>query len=301
MDENGRRCRMFGLRLLSLLLPAIPAECFTSGSVAVHHHPTSTTAIRGISSSTRGAQELRQQTTSEEELVGRFASLRTLGVDYGLTRTGVAVTFGGYRPRPLAILSGLNNTELATALVDYVQSEQATNIVLGLPLNKNGTASKQSLITRDFGRALLSEVRSRCGPGIPIQLWDERYTSKEAASRITAEAMARNQRIPSASDLANELDAEAACIILEDYYKELGKDAEELQFDDESIENECQERYELYLEAQERRRLEMAEERDRQRNARKEMIEQARAMEEASGLPSSDKKKKKKKKRKKKR
>ena len=137
--------------------------------------------------------ELRQLTTSEDELVGRFASLRTIGVDYGLTRTGVAVTTGGYRPRPLAILSGLNTTELVTSLVDYVQSEQAANIVLGLPLNKNGTVSQQSLVTRDFGQALLSEVRSRCGPGIPIQLWDERYTSKEAASRITAEAMARNE------------------------------------------------------------------------------------------------------------
>ena len=43
----------------------------------------------------------------------------------------------------------------------------------------------------------------------------------------------------------------------------------------------------------------MAEERDRQRNARKEMIEQARALEEASGLSCSDKKKKKKKRKKK--
>ena len=289
---------MFDLRLLSLILSAIPANCFAPVSVVVHH--PSSTAISDISSSTRGVQgELRQLTTSEDELVGRFASLRTIGVDYGLTRTGVAVTTGGYRPRPLAILSGLNTTELVTSLVDYVQSEQAANIVMGLPLNKNGTVSQQSLVTRDFGQALLSEVRSRCGPGIPIQLWDERYTSKEAASRITAEAMARNQRIPSASDLATELDAEAACIILEDFYRELGLDAEELQFVDESIENECRERYKLYLETQERRRQEMAEERDKQRNARKEMMEQARAMEEASGLPSSDKKKKKKKRKKK--
>ena len=83
---------------------------------------------------------------------------------------------GGYRPRPLAILllSGLDANALSSHVVDYVLSERATNVVLGLPLHKNGTGSEQSDITR---------------------------TSKEAASRIAAEAMARNQRIPSASDL----------------------------------------------------------------------------------------------------
>jgi len=61
-------------------------------------------------------------------------------------------------------------------------------------------------------------------------MWDERYTSKEAVARISAEAMARGERIPSKSDLGGELDADAACIILEDYYKELGVDAERVLF-----------------------------------------------------------------------
>ena len=239
---------------------------------------------------------------SEAELTTTFSRLKSFGVDYGLRRTGIAITTGGYRPRPLAILSDLNNTQLATTIVNYVLSEQATNIVLGLPLNKNGTDSQQSMISRGFGQTLLQEVRSRCGTAIDLMLWDERYTSKEAAARITAEAMAKNQPIPSASDLETELDADAACIILEDYYKELGVDAEKIELEDETVAQQCEEMYRLNLKRQEQLRVERMEENERGRNARREMMERDRAMEEENGnnALSGNKKKKKKKKRKKK-
>ncbi len=80
-----------------------------------------------------------------------FSTLRSIGVDYGLTRTGIAISTGGYRPRPLAVLSNLNTTELSSTVVNYVISEQATNIVFGLPLHKDGSDSEQSNITREFG------------------------------------------------------------------------------------------------------------------------------------------------------
>ena len=230
-----------------------------------------------------------------------FSTLRSIGVDYGLTRTGIAISTGGYRPRPLAILSNLNTTELSTTVVNYVISEQATNIVLGLPLHKDGSDSEQSNITREFGQLLLQEVRKRCGTNISITLWDERYTSKEAATRIKAEAIARKSRIPSAADLETELDADAACIILEDYYKELGEDGEVIMLEDEAVERECAEIYVRNLELQEKQRRTMMEEREKGRNARQEMIARAKALEESAnkdGLNQQKKKKKKKKKKK---
>ena len=230
-----------------------------------------------------------------------FATLRTIGVDYGLTRTGIAISTGGYHPRPLAILSNLNATELSTKIVNYVISEQATNIVLGLPLHKDGSDSEQSNITREFGQLLLQEVRKRCGTNISITLWDERYTSKEAATRIKAEAIARKSRIPSAADLETELDADAACIILEDYYKELGEDGEVIVLEDGALEKECAEIYVRNLEWQEKQRKSMMEEREKGRNARQEMIARVKAMEESAnsdGLNQQKKKKKKKKKKK---
>lgn len=234
-------------------------------------------------------------------LESTFSSLRSLGVDYGLSRTGIAITTGGYRPRPLAILSGLNATQLSAAIVDYAIAEQASNVVLGLPLHKNGTDSEQSDITRAFAQELLREVRIRCGKFVDLVMWDERYTSKEAASRITAEAMARNQRIPSASDLETELDADAACIILEDYYKERGEEAERVAFDDAAVEAECKAAHRRNAEREEQLRAEKMEERERGRNARKEMMERVRAEEAAEGQAGEGTRRKKKKKKKKKR
>ncbi len=181
--------------------------------------------------------------------------------------------------------------------MNYVLSERATHIVLGLPLHKNGTASEQSSITRLFGLELLKEVRKRCGPNVHVNLWDERYTSKEAAARIAAEAMARNRRIPSASDLSGELDADAACIILEHYYKDMGLDAEQMVFEDELMERECEEIYKTNVEMEERLRVERMEERERNVNARREMMERDRALEEENVDGGNKKRKKKKRKR----
>eukprot|EP00804_Cyclotella_cryptica_P013685 CCRYP_016133-RB/>CCRYP_016133-RB protein AED:0.03 eAED:0.03 QI:112/1/1/1/0/0/2/1451/381 len=265
----------------------------------------------------------------EEALTAKFLKLRSLGIDYGLSRTGIAVTTGGYRPRPLAILSGYtraiksrvdskdkdltrddhggkddnaniviqyNNTRLCQAIITYATAEQVTNLVLGLPLHKNGSISEQSTLTHQFGMELLEYVRRECGTTMNVTLWDERYTSKEAASRIVNEAMARNRRV-NALDLEGCLDDEAACIILEHYYQVLGKDAEVLELD-EAIDEECRKVYVLKMEQKEKERLGAIEARERMCNARKEMIERARVLNEddGGGLDGGKKKKKRKKK-----
>jgi putative Holliday junction resolvase len=227
--------------------------------------------------------------------------LRSIGVDYGLVRTGIAVTSGGYSPCPLAILSGYNNgTDLSTRIVDIVVSERATNVVLGLPLNKNGTASEQSELTRAFGKHLAMELRKRCGHTTKVVLWDERYTSKEARSRIAAEAMARNRRIPGKNELSGELDADCACIILENYYADEGWSvAEEIRLD-EIISQECDIIYTRNLELNEKIRLQRLEEQDRRRNARREMIDRDMALTKRLGGVEEDASTKRKKKKKKK-
>lgn len=316
----------------------------------------------------------------EQQLINKFSRLRSLGIDYGLSRTGLAITTGGYHPRPLVIVSGCttalpigdeeadasdeddeedvigsildevsadvdgyesysvdvadgsindedsedtttatatatqttannsqsniiqyNNTLLCNTIINYAISEQVTNLVLGLPLHKNGSISEQSLITRQFGYELLQTVRTRMGYNANVTLWDERYTSKEAASRIVGEAIARNRRIPSASDLNGALDDEAACIILEHYYQALGQDAEVLALNID-VERTCLEMYQVHLQEEERRRREMSEERERGVNARRDMIERAKSLEREneSGSEGESGGRKKKKKRKKK-
>ena len=125
-------------------------------------------------------------------------------------------------------------------------------------------------------------------------MWDERYTSKEAASRIVGEMIAKNRDL-GAINLEGCLDDEAACIILEHYYQVLGKDAEVLVLPDIE-EEECRRVYELKLDWMERRRKEGMEGRERLRDARKEMIERDRLDSVSGGGSGGGTKKKRKKK-----
>ena len=128
-----------------------------------------------------------------------------------------------------------------------------------------------------------------------VTMWDEQYTSNEAASRIVNEAMARNRWV-NALDLEGCLDDEAACIILEHYYQVLGKDAEVLELED-AVDEECRKVYVFKMEQKEKDRLVAIEARERALNARKEMIARARVLQGKSseGLVGRKKKKKKKK------
>jgi hypothetical protein len=93
---------------------------------------------------------------------------------------------------------------------------------MGLPFHKNGTEAEQTVITRNYASQLNCAVCAHFGYDvIPIYLWDERYTSKEAESRIRAVN-------PNAGLLYKDLDADSASIILEYYYGDNGRGAEKV-------------------------------------------------------------------------
>lgn len=87
----------------------------------------------------------------------QLLGVKSLGVDYGLVRTGVAATVG-YDPTPLKILSHLNNTEVSKQVVEMCRVEQANQVIVGLPLHKNGTEANQTTITRAFAAELADHV-----------------------------------------------------------------------------------------------------------------------------------------------
>ena len=139
--------------------------------------------------------------------------VKSIGVDYGLVRTGVALTVG-YNPQPLAILQDLNDTQVCEHIVAETRLQQASRVIVGLPLHKNGTIAEQTNLTLTFAKELATHVLSRLGPSVSVELFDERYTSKEAAARLRSANPGQY--------LYGTLDAEAACIILEHYYNENG-------------------------------------------------------------------------------
>jgi putative holliday junction resolvase len=217
--------------------------------------------------------------------------VKSLGVDYGTVRTGVAVTVG-YDPKPLAILSDLNATETCDKIVQMAASERVSQVILGLPFHKNGTVAEQTNLTVAFAEELAATVVKSLGPDVPVFYFDERYTSKEAAARLRS-------KNPNEA-LYGMLDADAACIILENYYTDNGVGAERVRVPEDLLET-CTAIYREKQAKEDIRIQSIANERDEKLRRRRESILRDRQLElerQASGgsaaQPSKKKKKKKK-------
>ena len=247
-------------------------------------------AVTGLTQTEESLNRLVEAAASATQESSKILGVKSLGVDYGLVRTGIAVTVG-FEPKPLAILSDLNSTQVCEKVVEICKSEQANRVIVGLPLHKNGTEAEQTNITRVFASELSLHVIKGLGPSVPVYLWDERYTSKEAAARAHSKNPNRQ--------LYGTLDADAACIILENYYDDNGKDAEHVSVPDQ-IFDECSRFWEEKRIQTERESQAAQRDRDEKSRWRKEAMERDRQLEMTNGgSVSKSKKKKKKKKRKK--
>ena len=95
---------------------------------------------------------------------------RVLAIDYGVRRTGLAVT------DPLQIIAGglatVATHELMGYLRQYVEREGVERFVMGLPKQTNGRDSDNLPRVRAFADKLRTQF-----PDIPVDMWDERYTS----------------------------------------------------------------------------------------------------------------------------
>jgi len=235
--------------------------------------------------------------------------VKSLGVDYGLVRTGLAVTVG-YEPKALAIIdtstlvvNNNSNTTTTTTMqqqfvceqiIRYASTENVQRIIVGLPLHKNGTVAEQTNLTLAFGRNLQRHVVSQFGRTVPMVFFDERYTSKAAAARAQHNpAISSHTTADAAASLYGTLDADAACILLESYYSENGVGAHEYKLltDDEFA--ECLAVYKERQFVLQRNRQAVLEEREPKLRRRKESIARDALLQEIDEDPAIRKRKKK--------
>jgi putative Holliday junction resolvase len=128
-----------------------------------------------------------------------------LGIDYGLARTGVAVSDPmGILASPVTVLHEASRKKLAAALAGIAEERRAEKIILGLPLRTDGAKGDKALACE----ALAALLGARTG--LPVELWDERFSSVQAHRALGA-ANVRGQR------RKNTVDAVAAVIILQSY------------------------------------------------------------------------------------
>ncbi len=101
---------------------------------------------------------------------------RILGVDHGDVRTGVAVSDPlGITAQPREVVREKDMARAAGRVAEIAREVDAAEIVIGLPLNMNGKEGPRAKKAREFG-ALVEEAA-----GLPVEYWDERLTSMQAA------------------------------------------------------------------------------------------------------------------------
>jgi putative Holliday junction resolvase len=133
------------------------------------------------------------------------AAGRILALDLGKKRIGVAVSDElGITAQGLPNIERANKRADLAAVCELAERWRARLILLGNPLNMSGREGRQSEWVRDFAAA----VEKRCP--IPIQLWDERLTTVEAARVLRASGISLEKR-------AAAVDRLSAVILLQSY------------------------------------------------------------------------------------
>ena len=141
---------------------------------------------------------------------------RILSIDYGKKRTGIAVT-----DTLKLIANGLCTVETSTLLdflVDYMKKEDVERIVVGLPKQTNGEPSENMKRIEPFVNRL-----KKLYPNLPIEYFDERFTSVLAHQAMLDGGLKKKQR--QNKGLVDEI---SATIILQGYME--SKRCAELDF-----------------------------------------------------------------------
>ncbi|WDR05713.1 Holliday junction resolvase RuvX [Devosia rhodophyticola] len=133
----------------------------------------------------------------ENPLSALPATGKLLGLDLGTKTIGVAVSDGmRYSATPLETIKRTKFTADAIRLDELIAQNMAVGIVLGLPLNMDGSEGPRVQSTRAFARSLGQRI------DLPIVFWDERL-STSAVTRMMIEAdMRRNKRAEVVDKLA---------------------------------------------------------------------------------------------------
>ena len=131
--------------------------------------------------------------------------MRILGIDYGTRRLGLALSDEGeILASPLPVCVRTTIKEDLHFLAGLIREKQVGKIILGLPLNMDGSQGEMARVVQEFA----DELRSECN--VPVVLFDERLTTSEAERVLVHADISRKKR-------KNLRDGLAAVLILQGY------------------------------------------------------------------------------------
>jgi putative transcription antitermination factor YqgF len=112
--------------------------------------------------------------------------MRVLALDYGSARCGCAISDPtGTIVTPLAVIERPATRRGMLALAELVREREVERVVVGLPLSLRGDDTAQTRETREFAQRLAR----RLGDDVPVELHDERFTTR-MAQRLDAPSRA---------------------------------------------------------------------------------------------------------------
>lgn len=131
--------------------------------------------------------------------------MKVLAVDHGDRRTGLAISAG-----PIAValptVAMKGDGKDADRIAKAAKEAEAERIIVGLPLNMDGTEGPRAKTAREFAESL------RTATPLPVEMWDERLSTAEGESRLRAAGLDRRE-------MSKRKDAAAAIVILESYLR----------------------------------------------------------------------------------
>ena len=128
-----------------------------------------------------------------------------LGIDLGKKRTGIAVSDINQKiASPLKVIENMKFNEILNILEKIVNERNICAIVVGDPINMDGSIGPKSQSSRSFIKNLSKEL------DIPILLWDERLTTVSAERSLLEADISRKKR-------QKVIDKIAASIILQNF------------------------------------------------------------------------------------
>ncbi len=136
---------------------------------------------------------------TEDRLVYRDAlpdGGRLLGLDVGTKTIGTALCDAGWSfASPAELIRRTKFSKDKAALIALIGSQAVKGLVVGLPLNLDGSDSPRTQSTRAFARNLADLT-------LPILLWDERWSTQAVERQMIAEDLSRAKRAERVDKLA---------------------------------------------------------------------------------------------------
>ncbi len=128
--------------------------------------------------------------------------MKVLALDYGLARTGVAVSDPtGTVARPLAVVERAGTEAGLRRIAALAREHEPERVVVGLPITLRGERGAQAAETERFVEALREVV-----PDLAVETWDERFTTRMAAASTSAGARGEEDSLAAAHLLTNYLE-----------------------------------------------------------------------------------------------